>query len=129
MSVVGGVIDPPGLEEAYVLDNHGAFPQGGADGTVFVAMHAVNKGSAPGNAVTDVATGRATVVVGDSVIADGVTYLVDAVDLVLKADATNDDALWDPSIKGRLVVITCLPNPGGGAATRNVVITAHLATN
>jgi hypothetical protein len=125
MSVVDGAIDPPGIDDAYVLDNHGALPRDGAGGTVFVAMHAVNRGTAPGNLVTDPASGTFAVQTGDQITVDGAAYQVDDTELRPKADTAADSGLWDPSIAGRLVVVTCLPNTAGGPATQNAVITAH----
>jgi sortase (surface protein transpeptidase) len=92
---------------------------------VFVAMHAVNRGTAPGNLVTDPASGTFAVQTGDQITVDGTAYEVDSTELRLKEDTAADPRLWDPSITGRLVLVTCLPSAQGGAATHNAVVTAH----
>jgi hypothetical protein len=124
MVVEGGVVDPPDADRAYWLGNHGVAPADGASGTVFVAMHALDDGSGPGNRLADLQTGAVAVAVGDEVVVDGVGYSVTAVGVRAKGDVNADAGLWDPAVPGRLVVVTCVWNAAGW--WDNLVVVAML---
>lgn len=128
MSAPDGVLDPPTLTAAFVLDDPERASSAGTRPLV-VAMHAVRDGRAPGNAffepgATDPAV---TVAPGDALRVDGAAYVVESAEILPKADAAASPDIWGPRPDGgaRLVVITCLQRAGeAGAARENVVIHA-----
>jgi hypothetical protein len=129
MIVEGRTIDPPDADAAYLLANHGYPPSHADEGTVFIALHAMSDGiSAPGNLLADIDTRQPRLAVGDTVVADGMTYTVTDAYTARKTVVAADEALWTPVTPNRLVIITCLPNTSGhGRATHNVVIIAERA--
>ena len=124
LSVVDGVVEPPGSTSAYWVRNLGVEPSAAPRGTVFVAMHSLRGGGVgPGNALIDVADGRARVAVGATVTVDGVTYRVTRTETVAKRDLPADAAIWADT-PDRLVVVTCLQRPDGRPSVDNVVVEA-----
>lgn len=121
---VRGEITPPGFTSAYWVRNLGVPVGSGASGTVLVVMHSLRHGGlAPGNYLIDVAAQRSKVPLGASVTVAGSTYTVTGSALYPKSTIASDAALW-AATPGRLLLITCLPQTGGGAAVDNLVITA-----
>ncbi|WIA99582.1 class F sortase [Curtobacterium sp. MCBA15_012] len=124
LDVADGVVEPPGSTTAYWVRNLGVEPAAAAHGTVFVAMHSLRGGGVgPGNALIDVAHGRARVAVGATVTVDDVTYRVTRSETVAKRDLPADAAVWADT-PGRLVVVTCLQRPDGRPSVDNVVVEA-----
>jgi len=118
---VDGEVTPPGFTSAYVVTDHSVPLDRAADGTVVVAMHALNGGHAPGNALVDPASGAAAVSAGDLIEVGADTYRVTDTRRVAKPDLAGDAAIWHPE-PGRLVVLTCFPRDGGAALDNLVVI-------
>jgi hypothetical protein len=126
MSPVNGVIEPPDYENAYWVREAGVSPDAAATGTVIVAMHSLPNGqAAPGNALMDVAGGRAAIAVGAVIHVDGVDYRVTATKVENKNLVPSDADVWS-SVPGRLVVFTCLQLPDGSPSVDNIIITATL---
>ena len=88
---------------------------------MFVAMHALNAGGAPGNALTG-PDGMIRLAPGDVVEVDGVAFTVERVYVAGKGEVAADADLWDSAVPGRLVVVTCLPVAGRAVAVENVVV-------
>ncbi|NUU27792.1 class F sortase [Curtobacterium albidum] len=124
LDVADGVIEPPGSTSAYWVRNLGVEPSSAARGTVFVAMHSLRGGGVgPGNALIDVADGRARVAAGAAITVDDVTYRVTRTETVRKGDIAADAPVWADT-PDRLVVVTCLQRPDGRPSVDNVVIEA-----
>lgn len=122
----GLVVDPPSHDAAFVLADHGVPPSRAAEGTVFVAMHAVNAGTAAGNALVDPAARTVLVSPGDVLEVDGVRFEVVETAVVGKTSVARDAGLWDPGAQGRVVVVTCMPVAGRAIARENVVVVGRL---
>lgn len=105
----GRVVDPPSSDAAYLLVDHGVPPSRVSDGTVFVAMHALNAGGAPGNALTGPG-GEVRVARGDVVEVDGVVFEVERVLVAGKREVAADADLWDAGVPGRGVTVHDLPS-------------------
>lgn len=127
LDAVDGQITPPGFTSAYRVRNVGV-PLADADhGTVYVVMHSLRGGGiGPGNYLTDVDTGRATVAQGATVSVAGVDYTVTGWQTVSKTALANDPGVWADA-PGRLVLVTCLELPSGAPSVDNMVIVASRA--
>ncbi|GAB2539920.1 class F sortase [Brachybacterium huguangmaarense] len=123
---VDGEITPPGFTQAYWVRNLGVGLADATKGTVYVVMHSVRAGNAPGNAVIDVGTGKVTVADGSYITVGPRIYHVTESFTVLKGDLASREDLWKDS-PGRLVLITCLQREDGHSL-RNAVIIADLDT-
>lgn len=124
MSEVGGMIRPPGFQSAYLIRNRGVALADAAEGTVYVALHSVQDGRAPGNYLIDTARARATVAAGDEILVGEHTYRVEETRSVAKTALPTEADLW-VDVPGRLVVVTCLQR-AEGRSVDNVVIVARL---
>ncbi|QNE37778.1 class F sortase [Leifsonia shinshuensis] len=128
LNEVDGVIDPPGFSSAYLVRNYGAQLAHAGSGTVFVVMHSCRGGAVcPGNFLTDLTAGTASVRVGADVFVGGLHYRVTGSETVHKPDVHADAALW-ANAPGRLVLLTCLQTPAQTASVANLVISAQLVT-
>lgn len=125
LSVVRSALTPPGFVQAYRVRNLGVGLDQAPDGTVYVVMHSVNRGFAPGNYLFDVASATARVTAGDAMTVGGIDYVVDGSQLIDKTALSTTGALWTDE-PGRVVVITCLQRTQG-RSLQNLVITGHLA--
>lgn len=120
---VDGDITPPGFTSAYVVRDRSVALEHAETGTAILAMHALARGTAPGNALSDPTTHAPTLRAGDIVEVASVTYAVDEVRRIPKPDLAHDEDLWTPG-PGRLIMITCLPREAG-ASLDNLVVVAH----
>ncbi|CAN7344582.1 hypothetical protein LJR027_001820 [Terrabacter sp. LjRoot27] len=112
-SVVGGVIVPPTLTDAYVIRDFGRLDDT-TTGLVVVAMHSVRGGRGPGNALFEPGSGRTPhVSVGDRLAVDETDYRVTAVLIEPKGAAATDPRVWGRWRErgDELAVITCLLDP------------------
>ena len=125
VSVVNGVINPPGFRRVYEIRNLGMPLEKAGEGTVYVATHAVRSGLAPGNALIRQDYEGASVKKGDLISLRGVRYRVSDSFVVPKKKLPKTRKVWEV-IPGRLVVITCLQRPVRGRALKNSVIFADL---
>ncbi|MGP9694269.1 class F sortase [Brachybacterium sp. AOP25-B2-12] len=118
---VDGEITPPGFTQAYAVRNLGVGTEHAADGTVYVVMHSVQHGNAPGNAVIDVDTGAVSVADGAKIQVGDLHYTVTGSLTVGKGELASRADLWsdDP---GRLVLITCLQRTEGRSLDNAVII-------
>jgi hypothetical protein len=124
LNAVGGQVTPPGFTSAYVIRNMGVPIARSATGTVFVVMHALRHGGeGPGNYLTNVANGTATVAKGATVSIDGMSYSVTGWEKVSKTALAANASIW-ANIPNRLVMITCLEKSNGTPSTENMVIIA-----
>ncbi|MCE0510784.1 class F sortase [Microbacterium sp. KKR3/1] len=127
LNEVGGSVTPPGFTSVYRVANRGVDVAHASTGTVYVVTHSLRGGGVgPGNYLIDVDNARPAIDNGESIIVDGVEYVVDSAFAVDKSDLPAQADVWATE-PGRLVVITCLQNPQSTASTQNVVIEAHLA--
>lgn len=122
MSEVNGVINPPGLESAYMLRGHGS-PGQPNSGTTFIAIHSVQGANLPGNKLIDVDAARSALDTGDAIEILGHKYRVTNSHTVDKTDIGSQEGLWD-EVDGKLVVLTCLQRTQG-RSLQNVVIEAE----
>jgi hypothetical protein len=121
------LIDPPIIDAAYVIANIGVSPSHHAQGTVYIAMHALPDGQhGPGNTLIDPTSRTILVTPGDTILADGTAYTVITVTTQSKATTSQDAQLWNPNTPDRLILITCLPTPTGETATHNIIISAEI---
>ncbi len=126
LNEVDGVIDPPAFSSAYLVRNYGTQLAHAGLGTVFVVMHSCRGGAVcPGNYLTDLTAGTASVAVGADVYVGGLHYRVTGSETVYKPDVHTDAALW-ANVPGRLVLLTCLQTPAQTASVDNLVVTAQL---
>jgi hypothetical protein len=126
ISSVAGVVTPPGFRSAYWVRDRGAPLDRPERGTVVVVMHALGGGGrGPGNAMVG-GDGSVRVHAGDEIRVGDHRYRVTGSHTVRKSHL-DADALWRDE-PGRLLVVTCLPRASGGAATRNVLVSAALVS-
>lgn len=127
MRVPNGVINPPGFTKAYVIRNFGVGNVNKAEqGTVFVTMHSVKRGFAPGNYFIDVGKEYSKVKPGFLVEVSGKDYVVKKNMLVRKTKLKNTAEVWEDT-PGKLVIITCIQLPRGmGSSAHNLVTFAEL---
>lgn len=118
---VDGEITPPGFTQAYGVRNLGVDAEHAADGTLYVVMHSVRHGNAPGNAVIDVDTGAVSVPDGAAIQVGDLHYTVTGSLTIGKDELASRSELWtdDP---GRLVLITCLQRTEGRSVDNAVII-------
>lgn len=126
MNVVDGAVTPPGFDTAYWVRNLGVSPDRAAEGTVYLAMHAMRNGAVgPGNYLIDIDAARARLTPATQIRVGELVYEVTGSVVVRKDQIGADTSVWTDE-PGRLVVITCLQRPDGGLSVANVVITAEL---
>lgn len=122
----GGVLDPPSLTAAYVIERYGA---PGSDNTVYLAGHSWDSGEAVFNPLFDRAAQSARVREGDEVVvttaAGRYTYVVERAERYPRASLPDRDEVWD-AVPGRLVLITCFQRDDGRNASDNLVVYAQL---
>jgi hypothetical protein len=123
MSVVGGVINPPELDQAYVVRDY-AQP-GDTEHMSVIALHSISSEDIPGNRLIDVDSAAATVSPGDSIVVQGHEYEVTSAYTQDKESASLDNALWEDR-GGKLLLFTCLQLPEGGPTVDNVIVQAQL---
>lgn len=126
VSEVDGQITPPGFGSVYVVRNRGVDVDDAALGTVYAVTHSLRGGGkAPGNALIDVAAGKAALEIGAAIEVGDRTYEVTETRSVGKSDLPYARDLW-AATPGRLVLITCLQNRKGTPSTENLVTLASL---
>lgn len=126
MVEVNNSITPPTYTQAYWVRSRGVSPARASSGSVFVAIHTVHGGLAPGNYLVNMSTGRPKVSAGASVVVAGTRYTVDASTAVSRAGLPSTAWVWR-NTPGRLVLITCLQD-SDGLLPDNLVVTAHLTS-
>jgi len=120
------VINPPGFDKAYWVQNRGVGVAQASAGTVFIAMHSLRDGGVgPGNYLIDVEHRRSKLQVGDEVFVGSAKYRVKATDAIEKNRLAQAESVWDET-PGKLVLVTCMQRPEGGASLQNMVIEAQL---
>lgn len=122
MSEVAGVINPPGLERAYMLRDH-ATPDTPEAGTTFIAIHSVRGAPLPGNKLINVEAASSAVHPGDSIVVQGRSYTVTDAFTEDKTTVGSHDSVWEEKT-GRLVIFTCLQRQSGHSL-KNVIIEAQ----
>jgi hypothetical protein len=120
---VGNIVRPPGFTAAYMVRNRGVGLDDAAQGTVYVAMHSVRDGRAPGNYLIDVEAGAPTVKAGDTVKVADLVYRVESAELIPKTELSSVDRLWTNE-PGRMVIVTCLQRTEGRSLQNLVVVAA-----
>ena len=126
LSVVGGAVVPPDFVSAFRIRDYGVPLAGAPTGSVFIAMHSIRgSGVAPGNYLFDTKTGRGTLTAGEEIRVGNLSYTVTATTRFSKVAVPRNHAVW-ANTPGRLVILTCLQNPHGGASTDNLVVEAVL---
>lgn len=84
--------------------SQGAAP-GATQGSAVIVGHSVRTGAGPFNAIGDLRTGDTIDVVGSS---EPLTYRVESIDVLTKDELARDaEQIFDQSVSGRLVLITC----------------------
>lgn len=121
MSVVDNVINPPGLESAYLVRDYGT-PEDTSEMTV-IALHSIKNGNVPGNNLIDVDKGEPTVKNGDKITVQGHDYTVKTSFSQDKESASYDDGLWKDE-PGKLLLFTCLQRDEG-KSVKNIIIEAQ----
>lgn len=121
MSVVDNVINPPGLESAYLVRDYGT-PDDTSEMTV-IALHSIKNGDVPGNKLIDVNKGEATVKNGDKIEVQGHDYTVETSYSQDKEAVSYDDGLWEDE-PGKLLIFTCLQREEG-KSVENIIIEAQ----
>lgn len=122
VSTVGGEVNPPDFQHAFRIRDFGVPVDSADQGAVFLVMHSVQGGRAPGNYVVDPDTLEPRLVPGDTVLLGRRPYKVTAVREVAKPDLATDP-IWQ-SMKGDLVIVTCLQRESGPSLS-NLVIEAR----
>jgi len=127
---VDGVMNPPGFTSAYLVRNRGVSLDNADQGTVYVVAHALRPpGVAPGNFVTNLASGTVTVAPGALIQVGDRTYQMVSSEVVAKGDLGSDAALW-ANTPGMLVFVTCMETSvdSSGHAVNNAVIVGQLVS-
>lgn len=126
VSPSGGVIDPPRLDLAYVIEPYG---RPGSDNTTYIAGHSWNAGDAVFNPLLDVEQGLSRLDTGDEIevttAGSTFTYAVTGTDRHPKGSLAGVDEVWE-KVPGRLVLITCFQRNDGAASQDNLVVVAEL---
>ena len=125
MSMVNGVINPPGFQRVYEVRNVGHPFSERERGTVYLTTHSLKNGKAPGNALIDVMSERASVSNGDSIFVRNVEYVIEDHFTIEKPKLKRSKKVWE-IVPGRLVIVTCLQRPEGGRSLKNSIIFAQL---
>ena len=121
-----GVINPPGFQSVYWINNLGVGLDNAAAGTIYTATHSLRGGGvAPGNYLIDVDSQQAKVKTGDQIKVGPHSFTVTQTLVVSKLGVMAVDGLWDP-LPRRLVVITCMQNPQNAPSVDNLVVIARL---
>lgn len=128
---VGGVFDPPSLTKAYWIEAFGA-PGSESDNTVYLLGHSWDNGDAVFNPLFDRASQTSKVEPGDTVVvttqAGDVTYEIERAERIPRAEvAQESNEVWDV-VPGRLLLVTCFQNNGGGDAFDNFVVFATVVS-
>ena len=123
MKSVNGMIKPPGFDRAYLIDNIGHPLHENNEGTVYLVMHSVRKGEAPGNRLIDVESAKPRLHKGDEVSLGSYKYRVTGAESVSKSSIVNVGKVWE-DVPGKLVIITCLQRPTG-YSVKNTIIYAE----
>ena len=118
---VGGVMSPSNFTSAFVVRNRGVGLDHATKGTVYIVTHSTQSGTAPGNFVQE--NQQVIVRPGDIIKADDHDYAVASSRIVKKTEIDFETDVWDETISGRLVFITCLLN---GRSDSNIIIIATL---
>jgi hypothetical protein len=127
MNSVKNVINPPGFRSVFWIRNMGVGLERADQGTVYMATHSLrNGGVGPGNYLIDVENGRGKVPIGAEMYADDVKYRVTEVLSVPKTKLDEKVEVWDSTVPGRIVVITCLQRPNNGRSLNNIVVVGEL---
>ncbi|WP_157417712.1 class F sortase [Nocardioides sp. Iso805N] len=125
LTMVDDNITPPGITSAYLVRNLGVQPGRAKDGTVFVVMHSVHGGGiGAGDYLVDLAHGGSALKTGAIIDVGGVRYRVTGSMSLPKTQVPDRSDIWADT-PGRVVVITCLQNPDGTPATRNLIVEGH----
>jgi sortase (surface protein transpeptidase) len=122
----GGVLDPPTLNDAYLIENYG-LP--GSQNTVYIAGHSWDTGKAVFNPLFDIRAQRTEVEPGDEVVVTApeatYTYVVERSERYPRPTLDRQREVWE-IVPGRLVLITCFQPDDGGEAEDNLIVYATL---
>jgi len=122
----GGVINPPGFQSVYWINNLGVGLESVATGTMYTATHSLRGGGvAPGNYLIDVDSQQARIGPGDKIMVGPSSFTVTQTLVVSKLGVASVDGLWEP-LPRRLVVLTCMQNPQNAPSLDNLVVIAML---
>lgn len=124
LSEVDGEITPPGFASAYLVRNRGVALDAASSGAVYVVMHAIQAGTAPGNYLATADGSQSAVPAGTEITLDDHRYRVSRSFTTAKQALPYDAAVWSPG-PGQLIIITCIERTGH-RSTDNLVITATL---
>lgn len=117
-------INPPTLEEAYVLRSWGM--PGSTTDTVVAALHSVRKyPDIPGSKLVNFSTMEPSLIAGDEIFVDGFKYIVHSSFQQSKSTVARDSSLWEHRA-GRLLVVTCVPPRKREKTRSNIIIEAFL---
>lgn len=124
VSAFQGQITPPSFTSAFRVRGAGVDLAHADQGTVFVVMHSVAGGRAPGNYLLDPDTLDPKVSVGMEIEAGPDTYTVTGVHQAAKDELASASEVW-ANTPGRLVVITCVQR-ASGESVNNLIVEANL---
>jgi len=120
-----GNIDPPTLEDIYVISNVGGLPGTNTGNTVYLACHAWLGHDAPCNSISQKAASGQQIQV---TTANGIlSYVVQGVKLFGKNGEFYNSADVRAKVSGRLVIVTCFYDADGNS-TKNIVVFAQLSS-
>lgn len=123
MKAVNNRIQPVGFTRAYWVRNIGHGLQHNDEGTTYIVMHSVRRGSSPGNALIDVNAGRARIQPGAHIHVGSYTYTVTETEALNKNEIAQHSPVWQ-DVPHRLVLITCLQRHEG-KSVQNVIVYAQ----
>lgn len=118
-----GDVNPPTLQDAYLITNVGTMPGTDAANTAYMACHAWSKGNAPCNLVPQVVAGQHVLVTTPNGTLD---YVVQVTKLFSKNGEFKNSDEVRAKVPGRLVLVTCYEL--NGVSTQNFVVFAQLVT-
>jgi hypothetical protein len=126
VNAVDGEMNPPNYSSSFVIRNMGVPLTDAQNGTVYMVAHATARGRSPGNYIQK--DSEVLLKPGDFIEANNRVYSYVRHVIVNKNVIADVPDLWDASIPGRLVFITCQVRPTGGIAVNNIVIIAELVS-
>jgi len=130
---VNGVMNPPNFSSVFWIRNLGVSVDNAAKGTVYIVAHSLRYGTgkpggdnAPGNFVQS--QEKITLKAGDPIEVDGLTYSFVEAQVIPQNELGSHTDLWDKTVTGRLIFVTCLEKNDHTPPTDNIVIIGKLVS-
>lgn len=112
---VRGIVRPTNFNNVFQITNRGVPYNKTNEGTTYLAAHTLDadqlaSGLAPGNFVIDAESRQPRAKIGDKVKIGNETFSITEMRREGKGVISNDENIWDGSVKGRMVLLLCFPS-------------------